>query len=64
MKLVVARFGGVVLVLAAVVVGVLMGRVIESIAMGAVLFAIWTNVRRLLSAPDDEIAGRAPGRAR
>ena len=37
MKLVVARFGGVVLVLVAVVVGVLIGRVIESIAVGAVL---------------------------
>jgi hypothetical protein len=63
-KLVVARFGGVVLVVVAIVVGVLMGRVIESIAVGAVLFAVWTSVRRLLSAPDDEIAGRTRDRAR
>ena len=50
----IARFGGLALVLIAVAAGVLIGRVIEAIAVGAVLFAIWTYVWRLVGAPDDE----------
>lgn len=61
MTLYIARFGGVFLALIAVGLGVLIGRVIEAIAVAAVLFAIWTSIQRLVtpehgSAPrrDDE----------
>ena len=42
------------LLLIAVGVGVLIGRVIEGIAMGAVLFAVWTYIARLVAAPDHD----------
>ena len=58
MKSYVIRFGGLVLILIALVTGVLIGRVIEAIAVGAVLFAVWTSVGRLLSAPAGGVAGR------
>lgn len=50
----IARFGGLALVLIAAGVGVLIGRVIEGIAMGAVLFAVWNYVARLVATPDHE----------
>lgn len=58
----VARLGGIVLALVAIVAGVLVGRVIEAIAVAAVLFAAWTSVRRLLTVPDDTIPGPSAGR--
>jgi hypothetical protein len=48
----IARFGGLALVLIAVAIGVLIGRVIEAIAVAAALFAVWTYVARLVTAPD------------
>jgi hypothetical protein len=50
----IARFGGLALVLIAIAVGVHIGRVIEAIAVVAVLFAVWTYVARLVAAPDHE----------
>ena len=50
----IARFGGLALLLIAVGVGVLIGRVIEGLAMGAVLFAVWTYIARLVAAPDHD----------
>ena len=54
MKVYVARFGGLGLVLLALVAGVVLGRVIEALAVGAVLFAIWTSIGRLVVPPVDE----------
>ena len=54
----VVHFGGIALGLVALVTGVLIGRVIEAFAVGAVLFAVWFSVGRLLSAPDDGAAAR------
>jgi hypothetical protein len=48
----VARLGGAFLVLVVIAIGILIGRVIEAIAVAAVLFAAWTCVRRLFTAPD------------
>ena len=50
----IARFGGLVLALIALAVGVLIGRVIEAIAVAAVLYAVWTSVRRVVAAPEHE----------
>jgi hypothetical protein len=47
----VARLGGAFLVLVVIALGVLIGRVIEAIAVATVLFAVWTCVRRLFTAP-------------
>lgn len=63
MSEVIGRFGGLVLAAVAVVAGVLMGRVIEAVAVAAVLFAAWTYVRRLASSADDAI-GDSDGRTR
>ena len=63
MKSYVARLGGVVLFLIALAGGVLIGRVIEAFAVGAVLFAIWTSGARLLSTPDDPVPGRGDSRS-
>ncbi len=57
MKSYIGRFGGFVLVLIAIAGGVVIGRVIEAIAVGAVLFAVWTYVSRLVAAADDGIPG-------
>ncbi len=56
-----ARFGGLLLLLIAVVGGILVERVIEAIAVGAVLFAVWTSLVRLRSASDDTTAARVDG---
>ena len=61
MTVYIARFGGSVLFLIAVAVGVLVGRVIEAIAVGAVLFAVWTYVARLVASPDREPARDGDG---
>ncbi len=42
----IARFGGPLVALIAVGVGVLLGRVIEAIAVAAVLYAVWTHLWR------------------
>lgn len=57
-----ARFGGVALALVVIAVGILIGRVIETTAVAAVLFAIWTSVRRLVAARDDGTSGGAEDR--
>jgi hypothetical protein len=61
MTLYIARFGGSAPFLIAVAVGVLVGRVIEAIAVGAVLFAVWSYVARLVAAPDHEPARDGDG---
>lgn len=59
MRTFIARFGGLLPALAAVAAGVAAGRVIEAVAVGAVLFAIWTYVGRLVVPPvDARDAGR------
>lgn len=58
----IARFGGVAPALIAIAVGVLIGRVIEAIAVGSVLFAAWTYIGRLLTASDDGVPDRGEGR--
>ena len=60
----IARFEGLILVLVAIAAGVLIGRVIEAIAVGAVLFAVWTSVWRLVSAPADTIGAGTDGGGR
>lgn len=57
MRLVIARFGGLALVLVAIAVGVAVGRVIEAVAVGAVLFAVWTTVGRLAVPPAEDGRG-------
>jgi hypothetical protein len=57
----IARFGGLALGLIAIAVGVLIGRVIEAIAVGAVLFAVWSYVARVVAAPDHEPARDSDG---
>jgi hypothetical protein len=54
MRFYVARFGGLALALVALAGGILVGRVIEAVAVGAVLFAIWTTVARLAVPPADD----------
>ena len=54
MTVAVSRLAGVALVLIVVAAGVLIGRIIEAIAVAAVLFALWFSVRRMLSAPAEE----------
>lgn len=54
----VTRFGGLLLIAAVLVGGVVVGRVIEAIGVAAVLFAVWFWVQRLLAAPDDEATER------
>ena len=47
-----------------IAVGVLAGRIIEAIAVGAVLFALWTYVGRLVFGSNDQrpdVAGEADG---
>ena len=53
-----ARFGGLVLFVIAIAAGVLLGRVIEAIAVGAVLFTLWTYIARLVGGPTDEPSQR------
>lgn len=62
MSVYIGRFGGPALVLIAIVVGVLIGRVVESTAVGLVLFVVWTSAVRLLSAPAEDSPDRVPGR--
>jgi hypothetical protein len=54
----IARFGGLVLALLAIVVGVLIGRVIEAIAVAIVLWAAWGYVVRLTGAKSRRITPR------
>jgi hypothetical protein len=61
MTVYIARFGGSVVFLIAVAVGVLVGRVIEAIAVGALLFTVWTYVARLVVSPDREPARDGDG---
>ena len=58
----VARFGGVAPALIAVAVGILIGRVIEAVAVGFVLFAAWSYVGRLLTSSADGAPDRGEGR--
>jgi len=53
MKVYVARFGGLALFLIALAVGIVLGRIIEAAAVGAVMFAIWTSIGRLVVPPVD-----------
>lgn len=62
MTLVIARFGGLALALVAVAVGVLMGRIIEAIAVAAVLYTAWIWVRGLAAADADTPQRDAHGR--
>lgn len=55
------RFGGLVLVLIAVAVGIVIGRVIEAIAVAAVLYAVWTFVRRLVASPEHQPSRESHG---
>lgn len=50
MARVIVRWGFVPAVVAAIVAGVILGRVIESIAVASVLFAVGTYVRRWVAA--------------
>ncbi len=50
MARVIARWGFIPLILVVILAGVFVGRVIESIAVAAVLFAIGTYVRRWVAA--------------
>jgi hypothetical protein len=61
MTVYIARFGGSGLFLIAVAIGVLVGRVIEAIAVGVVLFAIWTYVARLVVSPNPQPAPDGDG---
>ena len=58
-----SRVTGVALILVVLAAGVLFGRIIEAIAVAAVLFALWTSVRRLLSAPTDGTDRRGDARS-
>ena len=57
MKVYIARLGGYALFLIVLVVGIVLGRVIEAAAVGAVLFAIWTCVGRLVVPAVDATRG-------
>jgi hypothetical protein len=56
-KVYIARLGGYGLFLTVLAVGIVVGRVIEAAAVGAVLFAIWTYVGRLVVPPIDSRQG-------
>jgi hypothetical protein len=51
-------YAGLLLPVMAVIAGVALGRIIEAIALAVVLFAVWTWVRRVMTAPDARIPGR------
>jgi hypothetical protein len=56
----IARFGGYVVAFLAIVVGVLIGRIIEAVAVAIVLWAIWGYLARLV-APDRDASHRGGG---
>ena len=61
MTVLASRLAGVALILIVVAAGVVIGRIIEAIAVAAVLFALWFSVRRMLSAPADGSGRRGEG---
>jgi hypothetical protein len=50
-------YAGLLLPIVAVIVGIALGRVIEAIAVAAVLLAVWSWARRLLLSPGDPTPG-------